>query len=154
MTERVYVETSVVGGVFDKEFDLQSELFWDKVQKSEIVVIVSDLLTTELEGAPKHVRDFFDGLPKSQVERVFATEESNRLAAQYISENVVGESSLDDCRHIAMATLAHADVLVSWNFKHIVNRREGYNGVNKRLGYPEIEIQTPHCYNEVNDDET
>ena len=75
-----------------------------------------------------------------------ATIEAEDLAARYIAEQVVGRSSRDDCLHIAIATLAHADVLVSWNFKHIVNvnRIRGYNGVNMKLGYSQIDIRTPY----------
>lgn len=85
-------------------------------------------------------------LPKSQVERVLSTEEAKKLASQYIAENVVGPTSFEDCLHIAIATLAKADVLVSWNFKHIVNaaRIRGYNGVNMKLGYAQIDIRTPY----------
>lgn len=63
----------------------------------------------------------------------------------YIDEKIVGKSSLLDCQHIATATLNHADVLVSWNFKHIVNlmRIKGYNSINLREGYQTLEIRTP-----------
>ena len=63
----------------------------------------------------------------------------------YIDEKVVGKTSLEDCRHIAMATIHKVDVLASWNFKHIVNldRIKGYNAVNLRLGYSMIEIRSP-----------
>jgi len=143
---RVYVETSVVGGVFDKTFDWQSKPFWDAVKNGEITIIVSDLLRDELKGAPSHVQKFFNELPKSQIERVISSNESDILAKKYITENVVGQSSLDDCKHIAIATIANADVLVSWNFRHIVNRTRinGYNGVNLKLGYPQIDIRTPY----------
>ena len=58
---------------------------------------------------------------------------------------VVGQTSLTDCRHIALATVHRVDVVASWNFKHIVNleRIKGYNSVNLRMGYPAIEIRTP-----------
>jgi hypothetical protein len=67
------------------------------------------------------------------------------LADQYVIENVVGKSSIEDCRHIALATLNNADILVSWNFKHIVNvnRIRGYNSINYRLGHKILEIRTP-----------
>ena len=148
---RVYVDSSVVGGAFSQRFAQDTKPFWDAVQNGEITIIVSDILAAEVEPAPKIVRDFFDMLPESQIERVVSTQESNHLAAQYIAENVVGRSSLDDCKHIALATLAHADVLVSWNFKHIVNvtRILGYNSVNMKLGYPQINIRTP--YEVIND---
>jgi hypothetical protein len=151
--KRVYVDTSVVGGVFEKEFQSRTEPFWDAVRNGTIIVIISDILAEELVNAPPHVRDFFARLPQSQVERVTATETSDALAEQYIAAGVVGKTSLDDCRHIALATLTHADVLVSWNFKHIVNvwRIQGYNGVNLLHHYPTIEIRTPDevIYDEV-----
>ncbi len=73
------------------------------------------------------------------------TQESADLADHYIQANVVGKTSRADCQHIAMATLTKADVLVSWNFKHVVNldKIRGYNGVNYLLGYSMIEIRTP-----------
>lgn len=73
------------------------------------------------------------------------TEEIIKLADTYISEKVVGKTSLEDCRHIALATINKVDVLASWNFKHIVNldRIKGYNSVNLRLGYQMIEIRSP-----------
>ena len=73
------------------------------------------------------------------------TEEAIKLADKYIKEKVVGKTSMEDCRHIALATIHKVDVLASWNFKHIVNldRIKGYNSVNMRLGYTIIEIRSP-----------
>jgi hypothetical protein len=67
------------------------------------------------------------------------------LADTYIEEKVVGKTSIEDCRHIALATVYRVDVLASWNFKHIVNldKIKGYNSVNYRYGYPMIEIRSP-----------
>ena len=145
---RIYVDSSAVSGVFDyhmPERVEQVKLFWQSLVDGKIRILASDVLGKEQEYAPQHVRDFFAALPESQIERVFSTDESDALAERYIAEGVVGESSLDDCKHIALATIHRADVLVSWNFKHIVNinRIRGYNSVNLRLGYPVIEIRTP-----------
>lgn len=73
------------------------------------------------------------------------TEEAFKLAEQYLSENVVGKTSADDCRHIATATIHKVDYLVSWNFKHIVNvfRIRGYNAVNLKNGYIQLDIRSP-----------
>lgn len=73
------------------------------------------------------------------------TEEAVKLADTYVLGKVVGKTSLEDCRHIALATINKVDVLASWNFKHIVNldRIKGYNSVNLRLGYQMIEIRNP-----------
>ncbi len=63
----------------------------------------------------------------------------------YIRDKVVGKTSRADCLHIALATIHNVDILVSWNFKHIVNinRIRGYNAVNLKLGYKTLEIRTP-----------
>jgi hypothetical protein len=73
------------------------------------------------------------------------TSEAIELADTYIAQKVVGKTSLEDCRHIAIATIHKVDVLASWNFKHIVNleRINGHNSVNLKLGYAMIEIRSP-----------
>jgi hypothetical protein len=67
------------------------------------------------------------------------------LAERYIQAEVIGRASRLDAQHIATATVHRADVLVSWNFKHVVNldRIQGYNSVNLRQGYPLLEIRSP-----------
>ena len=151
--QRVYVDTSVVYGALSRKFGTDTKPFWDAVLDGKIRIIMSDVLDEEIKRAPQDVRDFYAKIPEPQIERVFSTNESDALAERYITEMVVGQSSLSDCKHIALATIAHADVLVSWNFKHIVNidRIRGYNGVNMKHGYPQTEIRTPY---EVIHDET
>jgi len=95
--------------------------------------------------APEQVRHFLASLPVGQIESIRLTAEAAQLADQYITAKVVGKTSRADCQHIAMATLAKVDVLVSWNFKHIVNldKIRGYNGINYQFGHTMIEIRTP-----------
>ena len=145
MTKRVYIDTSVVGGQFDQEFSADTQPFFAVVTAGKFVVILSDLLEAELARAPQQVRDFLTTLPAAQMERIKLTQDAADLADQYIAAKVVGPTSRADCQHIAMATLAKADVLVSWNFKHIVNldRIRGYNGINYQLGHSLLEIRTP-----------
>jgi hypothetical protein len=84
-------------------------------------------------------------IPKEHMEFVEVTEEAYNLADSYLAEKVVGKTSVDDCRHIATATINKVDFLVSWNFKHIVNvfRIRGYNSVNLRSGYIQLDIRSP-----------
>ncbi len=145
MKQRIYIDTSVIGGYFDEEFkDATRELF-KRFENNEITFVVSDLLDLELIGAPKNVRELPYKFSADKFERVELTDEAVILADTYIAEKVVGKTSLEDCRHIAIATINKVDVLASWNFKHIVNldRIKGYNSVNYRLGYPMIEIRSP-----------
>ena len=99
----------------------------------------------ELTEAPKEVREMLYKFSPDKFERVQLTKEATKLAYTYISERVVDKTSLEDCRHIALATINRVDVLASWNFKHIVNleRIKGYNSVNYKMGYPMIEIRCP-----------
>lgn len=145
MKQRIYIDTSVVGGYFDDEFSLDIILFFDRVKSGEIIIILSDILQAELLRAPKFVKELLINMPESQIEKVRLSPESIDLADKYIEAKVVGKTSRADCQHIAIATLCNADVLVSWNFKHIVNldRIRGYNGINYQNGYKMIEIRTP-----------
>jgi len=110
-----------------------------------IKILVSEVLELELYRAPEYVLVFYESLPVELIERVELTDEVKDLAEKYISEKVVGKASLADCQHIALATINKADVLASWNFKHIVNleRIRGYNSINFREGYQMTEIRTP-----------
>ena len=145
MIQRFYFDTSVFGGVYDIEFDEISIQLFEKVRLGQVICVYSDLSEGELFSAPKRVKEFFKDLPKEYLEVVKVSEEAIKLARTYIEENVVGKTSFDDCVHIALATIHKVDILVSWNFKHIVNvyRIRGYNSVNLRSGYPTLEIRSP-----------
>jgi predicted nucleic acid-binding protein len=145
MKQRIYIDTSVVGGYFDEEFKEATIKLFERLDNNEIIFVVSDLLDLELINAPQQVREHLLKYSPDKFQRVELTEEAIKLADTYINEKVVGKTSLEDCRHIAMATIHKVDVLASWNFKHIVNldRIKGYNSVNLRLGYSMIEIRSP-----------
>jgi hypothetical protein len=142
---RIYLDTSVFGGYFDPEFELWTTILFDKIIKGEYKVIYSKLIDIELTGAPQKVKDLVNSLPISQLELTEISDEAIQLAENYLNENVVGKTSRADCIHIALATLNNADILVSWNFKHIVNvnRIRGYNAVNYKFGHKILEIRTP-----------
>jgi predicted nucleic acid-binding protein len=139
------MDTSVFGGFFDVEFEQETFLLFEKVKAGEITCVYSDLTESELTNAPEKVRTFFEQLASEQKEKVKVTPEALKLAETYINEKVVGETSFDDCVHIATATIHKVDLLVSWNFKHIVNvyRIRGYNSINLKSGYPVLNIHSP-----------
>lgn len=145
MKQRIYIDTSVIGGYFDIEFENETKEFFENAISSKSIFVVSNLLKAELELAPEKVRHFFNSLPANLIEDVLNSDEALDLADLYINEKVVGESSRSDCEHIAIATIQKVTVLVSWNFKHIVNlpRIRGYNSINLREGYQILEIRTP-----------
>ena len=138
MKQRVYIDTSVVGGYFDEEFKDATLKLFDRLVNNEIVFVVSDLLDLELIKAPQKVKEHLLKYSPDKFQRVELTEEAIKLADTYIHEKVVGKTSLEDCRHIAVATIHKVDVLASWNFKHIVS---SINKCNTRFssnldGYP------------------
>src|SRR4051812_30735681 len=131
MRQRIYIGTSVVGGFFDEEFKDATQRLFKRLEDNEVKFVISDLLELELVQAPRHVSELLLKYPTDRFERIELTEEIVTLAERYITEKVVGRTSLEDCRHIALATVNRVDVLASWNFKHIVNldRIKGYNSI-------------------------
>lgn len=145
MRQRIYIDTSVVGGFFDVEFATETKALFERLKDREIIFVVSDHLLGELEAAPRRVRELLQQYEDDCFEYVLLTSEARELAKYYIAEKIVGKTSFADCQHIAIASINKVDVLTSWNFKHIVNldRIKGYNGVNLKHGYSMIEIRTP-----------
>ncbi len=145
MQSRIYIDTSIVGGYFDEEFREATLKLFERLENDEIIFVISDLLDLELLKAPQRERELLLRYGAKKFQRIELTAEAIQLADTYITENVVGKTSLEDYRHIAMATIHKVDVLASWNFKHIVNldRIKGYNAVNLKLGYAMIEIRSP-----------
>ena len=146
MQQKFYFDTSVFGGVFDPEFEEESLILFEKVVLGQIICVYSNLTENEISNAPMKVRDYFHSvIKKGNTEKILVTNDALILAKAYVKEKVVGKTSLDDCIHIATATINKVDILVSWNFKHIVNiyRIRGYNSINLKRGYPNLNIHSP-----------
>ena len=145
MSLRAYIDTSVFGGYFDVGFDEASRRFFEMVEAKQILPLISDVLLAEIGRAPEPVRDLLVQVISGGIERLAATEEAIELQEAYLRANVVSMNYADDALHIAQATLARADVVVSWNFRHLVNptRIRGFNGINVAQGYGLIVILTP-----------
>ncbi len=138
------MDTSVFGGVHDAEFHVASERFFAAVRSGTIVIMVSPATTIEIGNSPEAVQDVF-GRHAPFMEPVENTAEAARLADAYLAAKVVRRAARVDALHVATAFVAHADVLVSWNFRDIVqlNRVRGFHAVNLAHGYPLIEIRSP-----------
>ncbi|HBF87247.1 MAG TPA: PIN domain protein [Bacteroidales bacterium] len=145
MKLRVYIDTSVVGGYFDEEFEAVTKLFFDRIFCKDFLVYFSEISEAELSLAPDFVRELKAKIPEDCYRYLELDDEAKELAKTYIQEKVLGKASLDDAYHIAIATINRLDVLVSWNFKHIVNydKIKLFNSINLKLGYPLIEIRSP-----------
>ena len=148
MKQRLYIDTSVFGGLLDEEFSEFTRPLFERLQKGEFILLFSAVTQEELNSAPEKVKELVNSLKAENTEFLETNDEIVELATQYIAERVVGQTSFADCLHIALATYHHADYLISWNFKHIVNvlRIRGYNAINIKNGYKELEIRSPRDF--------
>ncbi len=120
---RVYADTSVIGGCMDQEFAADSLRFVEAVRRGELVLLLSDVVLRELEVAPQEVLSVLRSIPPEAVERVELTREVLELRDAYLAEGILHPKWTDDAAHVAAATVARADAIVSWNFRHIVRKR-------------------------------
>ena len=140
---KVYIENSVIGGYFDRVFEEATKKLFEKFKNKEYQAIISTHTYGELDnGAPEYVKL---NLETISYEKYDITEEMMYLTQQYMDEKIVSEQYRSDALHIAIATVLEVDVLVSWNFKHIVNlnKIKLFNAVNLKEGYKLLEIRTP-----------
>jgi hypothetical protein len=142
---RVYVDTSVFGGINDEEFAEPSQRFFERAKRGDFVILISQIVLDELQGAPESILKAVDDLPPEYLERVGVNEEVISLAESYIQAGILGEDWIDDAMHVAAATVMKADLILSWNFKHIVNFRriQKFNSVNLANGYNLVDIRSP-----------
>jgi len=143
---RIYIDTSVFGGCFDEEFKKPSKALFRAIKAKQAIPLISDILIAELARAPEAVQNLLSATLKwGNVERLEATKEALDLQQAYIDAGVVVQKFADDALHVAHATIARADVIVSWNFKHLVNpaKIRSFNGINMANGYGMIVILSP-----------
>jgi predicted nucleic acid-binding protein len=84
MIRRVYIDTSVFGGYFDKEFEKETKPFFKEILKKQIKIIISEILELEIYRAPQYIQEFYESLPINLIERVELTAEARDLSENYI----------------------------------------------------------------------
>ena len=141
---RVYADTSVFGGVFDEEFARPSRAFFEQARGGRFALVTSVVVQAEVALAPEPVRRLFHMLARAEA-IVTVSEAAVRLQQAYLAAGIVAPRQLTDALHVALATTLRCDVIVSWNFRHIVHlgRIPLYNAVNTLQGYPPIAIHSP-----------
>lgn len=142
---RVYADTSVFGGCFDEEFANESKRLFDEIREGEFMLAISETTSRELNDAPQNVQDLLAQLPPEMVEVIDFSEDIRVLRDAYLKAAVVGPASEAGAEHIAAASVAGVDFVVSWNFKHIVHYEKirGFQAVNLLQGYKPIQIFSP-----------
>jgi hypothetical protein len=155
MIQKVYIDTSVIGGCFDPEFEEWSNRLFEDFKSGKRIAVISDITLDELSDAPEIVQQNFRKIPEENLEILISDNESKELADLYVLEGAVTVKFYEDALHIAISTINQVNVLASWNFKHIVNleRIRLYNAVNLKNGYPMLEIRNPREILKFSDDE-
>lgn len=135
---RVYIDTSVIAGCLDDEFSLESNQLMEAIKQEKFILLMSDIIVSELINAPQSVKDILLSIPQRVIEVVKITPEVLQLRDAYINEGVVTSKSINDANHVA-------DAIISWNFKHIVrlDKMKGYNQINLLNGYGILTIISP-----------
>jgi hypothetical protein len=143
--QRVYVDTSVIGGCFDPEFELWSNGLFKDFALGVFKPVTSDLVAAEVADAPRIVIEKYEELFTFSPELLEVTGQAIELASIYQSRGILTPNFFNDGLHIALATISQVDVMVSWNFKHIVhlNKIRLFNAVNLEQGYRAVEIYSP-----------
>lgn len=141
---RVYVETSVFGGAFDVEFERASRMFFEQVRERRFHLVTSDIVQREIETAPETVRGLFDEMLVA-AEILPISDDVLQLRDAYLDAGVVTPRWSVDALHVASATVARCELIVSWNFRHIVHSEKipRYNAVNTLQGYGGVAIYSP-----------
>ncbi|MBK8553994.1 MAG: PIN domain protein [Ignavibacteria bacterium] len=149
---KIYLDTSVIGGCFDEEFSEDSIHLIEQIITGDRIGVISDITENEVSKAPAKVRDHFDSY-KQILEILKTNSQVEDLAGIYLKEKIVNEKFRNDCLHIAYSTVFQIDLLVSWNFRHIVNYDKiiRFNSVNLKNGYQPLQIYSPREVIKQND---
>jgi hypothetical protein len=143
--QRIYLDTSALGGCFDPEFAEWSDGLLQDFRLGSFKPLLSQVTATELQDAPERVQAVYAELLTLGAETIEVTEEALELADAYQEHRILTPRFYDDGLHIALATVGEADVLVSWNFRHIVrfDKIRLFNAVNLEYGYKPLLIFSP-----------
>ncbi len=144
---KIYLDTSVPNACVDDKNPFRREItkdFWTRFDQYK--VFISDIVIEEIEATGdetkrNHLLDMIKGFDKLSGEG----EEIKTLTEEYVRRGIIPAKHIEDAIHIAVSTVYSLDVLVSWNFEHIVKlkTKRGVNAINLLLGYNQLEIVEP-----------
>jgi predicted nucleic acid-binding protein len=145
---RIYLDTSVISHLDAPDrLDWQEDTrqLWKAIKAGRFETFISPVVVAELNDCPEPKLSYLrEQLKLIDCVILEKTDEVTNLAEQY-SASVLKKKSFADCQHIAYACVYNCDVVVSWNFKHIVNYKTivGVKSVNVLEGYREMMIFSP-----------
>lgn len=141
---RVYCDTSVIGGCFDPEFERASMRFFELVDDGLFELVLSFIVDREITQAPDRVQLKYAVLAE-HAEILQSSAETVALMEAYLKHDILTPCWEVDALHVALATVARCDLIVSWNFQHVVHfdKIRKYNAVNVLCGYNPLAIHSP-----------
>jgi len=142
---RIYLDTSAIGGCFDEEFHIWSNALFEDIRMGLFKPVTSPVVAAEIQDAPARVQKKYEELLSFDIEILEDSENVANLLEAYVKHEILAERFIDDMNHIALATVGSVDIVISWNFKHIVryDKIRQFNAVNIECGYKALEIYTP-----------
>lgn len=146
---KIYLDTSIVSAYFDKRVPVrmnETREFWEQIQAED--VYISTLVLDELEA----VSD--DDLRYKMLSLLYrkpvlsVTKDVEDLAKKYVTAGIFPSKYYDDALHLSLAVINEIDILVSWNFRHLVKRktRLEVHKSNTLYGLKQIDIIAPPEY--------
>ena len=141
---RAYAETTVFGGIVDTEFETASRAFFEEARNGRFLLVIAAPLNSEIARAPLAVQTLYAEM-KAYTETVDVGTEAQALRKAYLDAGILAAKSATDALHIAIAAVSHCDLIVSWNFRHIVreSKIKRFNEVNLASGYRAVAIKSP-----------
>jgi predicted nucleic acid-binding protein len=144
-TQRIYLDTSVIGGCFDSEFAPWSNRLFSDIDNGLFAPVTSDIVSAELFYAPIKVKQRYKEFMQFHPDILEVNSDVEMLTDAYIGHLILSAKFKNDMLHIALASVHNVDILVSWNFKHIVHydKIAKFNAVNLEYGFRQIIILSP-----------
>lgn len=156
---KVYLDTSVISYLYqeDAQEKMQDTLqLWERFKKQQYEVYISDIVINEISDCTEEkLNILMDYLNQIEYHLIATDEDTVGLAEKFIDFGILKQKSFDDCQHIASAILAGCDIIISWNFKHIVNIKtiRGVKVITTLEGYKDLLIFPPSALLESEEDD-
>ena len=146
---KVYLDTSVISYLDQQDAPTemnQTHQVWEKIKSGKYDVYISDVVLRELNDCNEEKRNkLLEYLKEIEFQTIEITDKTMKLAEKFIDFGVLKKKSFDDCQHIAAAIVSDCDIIISWNFKHIVNVKaiRGVKVITTMEGFKDLLIYQP-----------
>lgn len=147
--QKIYLDTSVISHLDQHDAPDKMEdtlILWDEIKRGTYDVHLSQITMAEvLSNKQPKLGLLLEHLEEIEYTLIEVERDAEAYANALISDGILTEKSRADCLHIASAVITDCDMLLSWNFKHILRIKtvNGVRSVSARFGYKGIDIVPP-----------